>query len=103
MAPITLALGEDACLKTIGENAARMLDVVAKSKSVKIDVAGAVNADLSILQLIEAARRHCSSIGCDLSLAGPLPPAMRALLDRSGFLSGTEAETSFWHHGDTPQ
>lgn len=60
-----------------------------------IDVHEATDVDLTFVQLIESARRSASKDGKRLAIAAPVPPALRDLLERGGFLSGGDS-APFW-------
>jgi MFS superfamily sulfate permease-like transporter len=104
MTTMTLVLDEQACLKTIGIIADRMTDAAADHDDICLDLAAADNIDLSVLQVIESARRHAADSGARLTLAHPASPALTALLDRAGFLAAASpADITFWFHGELPQ
>jgi anti-anti-sigma regulatory factor len=104
MTTMTLVLNDDACLKTIGDIAGRLQDAASEHDSICLDLTAAVNIDLSILQLIEAARRHAANGGAAVTLSQPASPALAALLDRTGFLAAASpADITFWFHGELPQ
>jgi hypothetical protein len=58
--------------------------------------------DLSIIQLIESARRHAEIQGKTIRLARPIGANVRRVLERVGFLSHSAPDASgFWLHGET--
>jgi hypothetical protein len=75
---------------------------------VTLDLSGVVDADLSFVQLVQAARAHVaggSGSGGDagaLRLAAPAQGAVAALLVRAGF-AADPADIDFWFHGALPQ
>jgi len=104
MTTMTLVLNDDACLKTIGDISDRLRTAVAEHDNISLDLDGVTHIDLSIVQLIESARRHVADTGGSLTLARPAPAPLAALLDRAGFLnSASPADMTFWFHGDSPQ
>lgn len=104
MTTMTLVLNDDACLKTVGDIADRLRDAASEHDSICLDLATAGNMDLSILQLIESARRNAAEGGAVVTLAQPASPALAALLDRAGFLAAASpADITFWFHGELPQ
>jgi ABC-type transporter Mla MlaB component len=104
MTTMTLVLNEDACLKTISDIAARLQDAASEHDSICLDLTAAGNIDLSILQLIEAARRHAANGGAAVTLSQPAASALAGLLDRTGFLAAASpADITFWFHGELPQ
>jgi anti-anti-sigma regulatory factor len=104
MTTMTLVLNEDACLKTIGDIAGRLTDAASEHVDISLDLEEAAHIDLSVLQLIESARRHAAEGGGSVTLARPASPALAALLDRAGFLAAASpADITFWFHGELPQ
>jgi len=78
----------DELLKNLKANAA-----------VEIDLSACEDADLSLLQLIEAARKSAAAEAKQVSLTKPAGDMIRALLDRAGFLgSFTRDDARFWLH-----
>lgn len=104
MATMRMVLGEDACMTSIGDLAERMRSAIADHPAVELDLGDATRADLTVIQLIEAARREAARCDRALTLAAPATPAFAALLDRAGFLTAaTSADHDFWFHGALPQ
>jgi hypothetical protein len=78
---------------------------------VTLDLSGVVDADLSFVQLVQAARAHVAggagagagagTTGA-LRLAAPAQGAVAALLVRAGF-AADPADIDFWFHGALPQ
>ena len=76
-----------------------MLQFVDQNKSVKIALADDCQADISFIQLVEAARIYAGTAGKDLTLAQPAEGSVLDVLKRSGFLEGMSAEDAkFWLH-----
>lgn len=104
MTSTLVVLREDACMKTIGLLAEQMLNAAVPGADVQIDIADAVNADLSLVQLIEATRRHGAQVGATVALAAPAGAPVQAVLQRAGFLTDpSPADIAFWFHGELPQ
>ncbi|MEH3106612.1 MAG: STAS domain-containing protein [Sphingomonas fennica] len=104
MTSTLVVLREDACLKTIGALAEQMLEVAVPGADVTLDIGSAVNADLSLVQLIEATRRHGAQVGATVALAAPAGAPVQAVLRRAGFLTDpTPEDIAFWFHGELPQ
>jgi ABC-type transporter Mla MlaB component len=67
--------------------------------SVVIDVSEVGDADLTFVQLIEAARRTAAAQSKTLALAAPASGALLAVLERGGFLpEGDGKAATFWLH-----
>ncbi len=93
--PCKLRLSGELTVRTIVDAHQKLISACAKSDAVLIDVSTVDEADLTLVQLIEAARR--SSIADDGRLAlSPAPSeAVCDVLQRGGFLDAGEA-SSFW-------
>ncbi len=74
-------------------------DALAQGGSVVIDCAGAEAVDLSLVQLLVAARH---SAGDRVRLAGPLPAPLQDALRRGGFLAAGAADLAFWQPDSEP-
>lgn len=93
-----------ACVRTAETLRAVLLDAFERDDSVELDIAALTEIDLSIVQLIEAARVHAAREGKAIRLAAPADDAMTALLVRAGILNQPTAEDiDFWRHGELPQ
>lgn len=72
--------------------------------AIELDAGGVAGMDLSLLQLLEAARQHAAREGKTIRLTTPANPALAGLLDRAGFLTDATPDIlDFWFHGDLPQ
>ena len=79
-----------------------MRSAFAADPSLTLDISGVAEADLSFVQLIEAARRQTPDHS--LTLDRPANAVVAALLQRAGFLTApTPADIDFWFHGALPQ
>ena len=67
---------------------------------IAIDCDGATEVDVSFIQLLLAARRSAAHRGAALALAAPAAGALRAALERGGFLTaaskGGASDSDFW-------
>lgn len=73
-------------------------------EAISLDIDPLVEADLSFLQLLHAARAHLAAQGKSIRLARPAGPAVASLLARAGFLADpAPADVDFWFHGDLPR
>jgi anti-anti-sigma regulatory factor len=93
--PITLRLIGELTVRTITEAHQKLLSEFANTDALIIDAREVADVDLTFVQLIESARRSASKEGKRLAMAAPLPPALRDLLERGGFLSAGDS-ASFW-------
>ena len=77
---------------------------IAGSTETVLDISGVEDADLSFLQLVEAARMEASSENKAFNLAQPANASLTALLERAGFVGRmSAADREFWFHGELPQ
>ncbi len=72
---------------------AEVRDALAQDGPVVIDCGGAEAVDVSLIQLLLAARRGG---GARVRLASPLPELLRDALRRGGFLADGAADRAFW-------
>lgn len=68
---------------------------------VELEVLDSEDSDLTLVQLVEAARESARQRGKAFRLAKPAVNALREMLERGGFLSATESR-EFWLQGDHP-
>ncbi|MBJ6122358.1 STAS domain-containing protein [Sphingomonas mollis] len=66
---------------------------------IALDLSAVEDPDLSVIQLVEAARRQAARDGAVLTLAHPATGPLAALLDRAGFADLSPTDTQFWFHG----
>ena len=94
----------DLCLATIAGLYNDLTVALDCGRSVSIDMGTAETADLSVLQLIVAARRQAETRGGSVTLATAAPPALAALLERAGFAAAAgTADHDFWFQGERHQ
>ena len=77
---------------------ARLLEA-ARMPAVEIDCRGATEVDVSLIQLILAARASARQAGRSLTLAQPADGKLREALQRGGFIAAadqTTADQAFW-------
>lgn len=94
---------EDVCLPTIGALAEDLKTAIAPDATVRLDLSGVASPDLSVIQLVQAARVSAAAAGCDFALSAPADATLHALLVRAAFLPASVDDTQFWLHGDTTQ
>lgn len=97
-----ITLDEIATIRTIQAHGTTILQGLAdigRDEKLELDLSNVNEADLSFVQLVEAARLQACQEGKALQLASPAPAALRALLERAGFLTAPSAEDlAFWFH-----
>ncbi len=94
---MAIIIDDEQNLRTVADLHKRLLDAIVPDARTVLDISGVTTADLSFVQVIEAARRHAAATGGDLCLAGPAPDAVRDVLDLAGFNS--PAAQQFWTPG----
>ena len=99
-----ISLETSATLRGIDALREQLLETFAEHSSVELDASELAEIDLSFLQLMEAARAHAAHEDKTIRLTRPANPALKALLERAGFLTApTTDDLEFWFHGDLPQ
>lgn len=98
----TLSLSEDVGLRSISEHHENLMSSIQEHSSIIIDFSDNHVADISTVQLIEAARIFASTCGKSLKLAKPASGSLLGVLERGGFLTHiTPEDRNFWmHNGD---
>lgn len=61
-----------------------------------VNLEGVTGADLSLIQLIEAAREAAARHGRSLILSAPAAGETRRVLERGGFIGSDVARSAFW-------
>jgi len=104
MSITTVMAAGDLCLPSIGDCCAELQAALAAGGPVRLDLSAVRAPDLSVVQLVSAARKTAAATHCDFALAAPVDAALRDLLDRAGFLTGASADDlHFWFHGELEQ
>jgi anti-anti-sigma regulatory factor len=85
----------DLSLPSIADAHQKILSAFDQDLPIVIDLDGVTSADLTLVQLLEAARKSAENRGRALSLSAPASGATRAVLERGGFLS-TADRAAFW-------
>jgi hypothetical protein len=99
----TVPFGDVATVQTIATTHAALTEAVENHVSVALDLAMVKDADLSLIQLVEAARAYAQREHKAIRLTAPANPVVAALLKRAGFLTKLTPETiDFWFHGEQP-
>lgn len=82
----------------------QLLAGFAASDALTLDVSGLVCADLSFVQLIEAARKQAARDGKPIALSTPPPEPLSSLIEVSGLLWERNPEdVQFWSKGEAGQ
>jgi hypothetical protein len=67
--------------------------------SIVLEIPEKAEADLSFVQLVEAARRHAKANEKAIALAAPANGHILRVLERAGFLEAfNDEDTKFWLH-----
>jgi ABC-type transporter Mla MlaB component len=78
----------------------RLAAALSEHAAIELDCSAAVEVDLSLIQLLIAARRSAVEAGKQLTLAQPADGALRAALMQGGFLPAVgpagDPEAAFW-------
>jgi ABC-type transporter Mla MlaB component len=90
-----LRLSGELTVRTIADAQQKLLAVYAKHERVVVDTSAVNDADLTLVQLIDAARRSSIIDGKHLALSPPPSAALHDVLQRGGFLGAGEG-ASFW-------
>jgi len=86
-------------IRNIKDAYADFLTYVNSNTEVKIDLDGCEDSDLSLIQLIEAARKSATTDNKTISLTKPANDIVQSLLRRSGLLDAFSTnDTKFWLH-----
>lgn len=93
--PLAIALTGDLTIQTIGAAHAQLREAFAAGRPVRVDVAADATVDLTLPQLLEAARRTAAGAGLDFALAAPAAGALLETLNRGGFTQTAE-QRAFW-------
>lgn len=97
-------LSESATVRAIDTVCASILAAYEQDDVLELDASLVAEIDLSLVQLIEAARAHARRESKSIRLTAPANAALMALLHRAGFLSEpTTEDIAFWCHGELPQ
>ena len=99
---ICVTLTGEITIAGIGAAHAEMMAALSAPGSVVVDISGVTEADLTFVQLLEAARRSAAEADRTLSLTQPAGPAVKEILQRGGFLDDADSDrATFWLQGAT--
>jgi ABC-type transporter Mla MlaB component len=82
-------------VRSIAETRAILLEALANHDTVQVDCSAAESVDLSVIQLLLAARRGAGEDGKKLTMAAPATGVLRVALEQGGFLPPTGGDP-FW-------
>lgn len=98
---VTIACSGDLCLPRAEELRDIFLSALEQSRDVVIDVTHASEVDLSIVQLILAARTSAARRGGSLRLASPADGPLASTLRAAGLTGGPlSPDSQFWIEGN---
>lgn len=99
-----IALGTSATIGHVEQFRSAMLESFMNGGPVELDASDVAEADLSFVQLVEAARIHAEARGATFCLTAPANEAVRAVLERGGFCDAAAPDfNTFWFHGEMTQ
>jgi hypothetical protein len=89
-------------VRTIQAAHERLVTAMAEHQSIEIHCNAVTEFDLSLIQLVLAAKRSADRAGKTLALAAPATGNLHTALDRAGFLAAAVGESggeAFWLKG----
>jgi hypothetical protein len=89
-------------VRTVAAFVSDLRDACNMHHTVVLDIGAVAEADLSLVQAVQATRTHLDGEGGVLRLARPAGGVVAALLARAGFTSDPD-HIDFWFHGELPQ
>jgi ABC-type transporter Mla MlaB component len=97
------ALPSSATIRTVETLRSELLAALERQAALEIDCAALAEADLSLIQVLLAARKTAQASGKTLALAQPASGVLRDVLLRSGFLAAAggppKEQDAFWLKG----
>jgi anti-anti-sigma regulatory factor len=105
--PFTTIISGEAGLRNVRDIADALLKAVAEHQSIIVDASGATSVDVTVLQLLVAARKSALASGKSLTLRAPADGVLRQALVKTGFVSADgrplTPESTFWTDTGHPQ
>jgi hypothetical protein len=92
-----IAIAGQADVRTIEAAHKDVLQALQQENAVELNLDGSSGIDLTLVQLVEAARRFAAAEGKTLTLSSPADGTLCEILQRGGFL-GAAADRDFWLH-----
>jgi len=93
---VTVCLSGDLTVRTIAAVHQNLISEIDNGKAIRIDLSEADEIDLTLIQLIESARRTAGGARISLELAAPASGELLDVLNRGGFLETTTDARIFW-------
>lgn len=98
---VVLKVSGNMTIGVIGPFHQELSEAISTHSRVAIDVDDDGEFDLTLIQLIESARRTAADAGRQVALASPASGALRAMLERGGFVPASASQSrQFWLHED---
>jgi hypothetical protein len=91
-------LGKSVGLHSIADTHRTLCEALADHDRVAIDTSELQELDLSLIQLLEAARLTAADLGKHLTLTAPADGPLSEMLRRGGFLVPNSESARFWMH-----
>lgn len=86
-------------IRSVSELYSNIIDKFRNNNTITLNLPENAEADLSFLQLIEAARRQAKAAGKTFSLSAPASGSLLKVLERAGFTEAfDEEDKKFWLH-----
>jgi anti-anti-sigma regulatory factor len=97
---IEVAISGDLTIRSVDALQAELSTAIHDYSEIILNITDVVEADLTFVQLVEAARKSAAQQDKALRLSGPVGGDLRAMLERGGFLDDSAADRSrFWLEG----
>ncbi len=94
-----ISLPEVLNIRNVSEVYAKIIDQFRDNNTITLSLPENTEADLSSLQLIEAARRQARAKGKTFTLSAPASGSLLKVLERAGFTEAFDQEDKkFWLH-----
>lgn len=92
------------CVRDMPQAFATLVSALDENDSITVAIPADAAVDLSLIQLLEAARLRGAELGKTLVLSTPAQGEVRRALERSGLLAtANKGDLQFWLHGETAQ
>jgi ABC-type transporter Mla MlaB component len=102
--PEILRLEGPLTIKTISGVKDSLMASLARARSTRatvlVDISDTAETDLTLPQLLLAARNYAEREGLKLALKAPAAGPFLSILERAGLVTGTAAQNSFWLQGE---
>lgn len=97
---MVLAVGESANIRVIESIRTAIAEQFQLHDNLELDISSLADADVSFLQLVEAARKLAAAEGKQFRLTAPAARPLISLLERAGFLADANPDVRrFWLEG----